>query len=233
MTDSPAQLRAEVNPKFKYKFLLIGLVALAVGLYHFYDPIFVYPGIHPISEAYAKLQTELQGDDGALQRQWSAMAEANGWSDSIPYTKQELTTNTLYSYFIGILFTFVAGLPCLFTFLRCLGQWISADGDGLNNAKGQKIAFDQIQKIDKTKWEKKGIAKLIYSDGGSDKSFVVDDLKFDREITDQIMMLVEDKVGVDKIEGALSEAEYMAAREKALQEKEEKRRLEEAEEVEG
>ncbi len=233
MTDSPAKLRAEVNPKFKYKFLLIGLIALAVGLYHFIDPIFVYPGMRPSSEAYATLQTQLKGDDGALQRQWAAMTEANGWSEGIPkYKPQELATNTVYSYFIGVLFTFIAGLPCLWTFVRCLGQWIEIDGDGLTNAKGQNVSFDQIEKIDKTKWEKKGIVKLVYSDGGSEKSFVIDDLKFDREISDRILELVEEKVGVDKIEGASSEAEYRRAREEAVREKEEHRRLEDAEDAE-
>ena len=234
MTDSPAKLRAEVNPKFKYKFLLIGVIALCVGLYHFIDPVFVYPKMRPASEAFAKLQVQVQGDDGALQRQWPPLAESNGWPEDRPkYTPDELTTNTIYSYFIGVLFTFVAALPCLWTFLRCLGQWIEFDGSGLANAKGQKVSFDQISKIDKTKWEKKGIAKLVYSDGGSERSFVVDDLKFDREITDQIMELVEAKVGVDKIDGAQSEEEYRLAREQMLREKEERRRLEEAEEAEG
>ena len=233
MTDSPAQLRAEVNPKFKYKFLLIGVIALCVGLYHFIDPIFVYPEMRPASEAYSKLQSQLQGDDGALQRQWATMAQSNGWPEGIPkYSPDELTTNTIYSYFIGVLFTFIAGLPCLWTFMRCLGQWIETDESGIANAKGQKVSFDQISKIDKTKWEKKGIAKLLYSDGGKEKTFLVDDLKFDRQTTDQIMEFIEEKVGVDKIDGALSEVEYRQDREKALHEKEEQRRLEEAEEAE-
>ena len=230
MTDSTSALRAEVNSNFKYKFLLIGLIALAVGLYHFYDPIFKYPKMRPASEAYVALQQKLEGNDGELQRQWDAMAESNGWPKGIPkYAPKELTTNTIYSYFIGVLFTFIAGIPCLITFLRCLGQWIGVEGDGLVNGKGQKVAFADINKIDKTRWEKKGIAKLVYSEGGSEKTFVIDDLKFDRETTDKIMELVEEKVGVDKIEGGSSEAEYRIAREEAATEKARKRELEDAE----
>jgi hypothetical protein len=228
MTDNSAQLRAEVNPKFKYKFLLIGLIALGVGLYHFIDPIFVYPKMRPASEAFEQLKEKLQGDDGELQRQWATMAKEKGWKEGFPkYTPGELTTNTLYSYFIGVLFTFVAGIPCLITFLRCLGQWIGVEGGSLVNAKGQKVAFDQITKIDKTKWEKKGIAKLTYGQDGKEDSFVIDDLKFDRHITDQIMELVEAKVGVDKIEGGLSEAEYSSLREEAEREKRARREAEE------
>jgi len=232
MTDS-SSLRAEVNPNFKYKFLLIGLIALAVGLYHFIDPIFNYPAMRPASEAYATLKQQLEGNDGELQRQWDVMAESKGWPKGTPkYSPAELTTNTIYSYFIGVLFTFIAGIPCLITFLRCLGQWVGVEGDSLVNAKGQKVAFADITKIDKTKWEKKGIAKLMYSDGGSEKSFVIDDLKFDRETTDKIMELVEDKVGIGKIEGGSSEAEYRTAREEAAREKAERRAAEEAEEEE-
>lgn len=231
MTDSSTALRAEVNPKFKYKFLLIGVIALAVGLYHFIDPVFKYPKMRPASEAYAALKAQHQGDDGELQRQWAAVAEPKGWPKDMPkYSPAELTTNTIYSYFIGVLFTFIAGIPCLVTFLRCLGQWIGVEGDSLVNAKGQKVSFGDIKKIDKTKWEKKGIAKLLYSDGGAEKNFIIDDLKFDRETTDKIMELVEEKVGVDRIEGGSSEAEYRVAREEAAREKAERRRLEEADE---
>ena len=228
MTDTPTELRAEVNPGFKYKFLLIGAVALLVGLYHFIDPIFVYPKMWPASEAYVDLAEQLKGDDGELQRQWDAMAESKGWPEGQPkYSPDELRTNTAYSYFIGVLFTFIAGIPCLITFFRCLGQWVGVEGDGLINAKGQKVAFSDISKIDKTKWEKKGIAKLMYSQDGADSSFVLDDLKFDRQTTDEIMQLVEEKVGADKIVGGKSEVEYREIRDQALREKEARRRAEE------
>jgi hypothetical protein len=231
MTDTPSKLRAEVNPGFKYKFLLIGTIALAVGLYHFIDPIFVYPKMRPASEAYAGLKDQLKGNDGELQRQWPIIAKEKGWPEKEPkYTPAELTTNTLYSYFIGTLFTFLAGIPCLITFFRCLGQWLEVDEDGLRNAKGQSFAFKDIKKIDKAKWEKKGIAKLIYSQDGAEKSFVIDDLKFDRKTTDEIMELVESKVGIDLIEGGKSEAEYRKAREAALAEKQRRMDEEAAEE---
>ena len=230
MIVKPSELRAEVNPNFKYKFLLIGIVSLAIGLYHFIDPIFVYPKMRPASEAYAALEDETD-DDGELQREWSVVAETNDWPDAPPkYKPEELTTNTIYSYGVGGLFTFVVGLPCMITFLRCLGQWIELKDDRLVNAKGKSVAMDQITKIDKSRWEKKGIAKVIYSADGKDDSFVIDDLKFDRVITDQIMEQVEQKVGIDLIEGGKSEAVYREERAEAELEKERKRLEAEAEE---
>lgn len=223
MSKNPSDLRAEVNPNFKNKFLLIGLVALAIGLYHFYDPIFVYPEMRPASESYYSLKAEL-GDDGELQRQWTEKSQANGWPDKVPkYKPEELTTNTIYSYGVGFVFSLAVALPCLITFLRCLGKWIAVEDNRLVNSAGQNVGFDQITKINKSKWEKKGIAKLVYSDGGKEKSFVIDDLKFDRATSDQIMEMVEDKVGVDLIEGGESEAVYREHREQAAREKEAKR----------
>lgn len=224
-----SELRADVNPNFKYKFLLIGIIALAIGLYHFIDPIFVYPGMRPASEAYYELKAKLD-DDGELQRQWATVTEKNQWPDKIPkYKPEELTTNTIYSYGVGTLFTFLVGLPCLLTFVRCLGQWISLKDGKLINAKGQTVALDQIKKIDKSKWEKKGIAKLRYSIEGKENSFLIDDLKFNREVADQIMHQVEEHVGVDVIEGGKSEAIYREEEAAREREKEEKRLALEAE----
>lgn len=232
MSETSTTLRADVNPKFKFKFLLIGLAALVVGIYHFYDPIFVYPNMEPASQAYGTMKEQFSGDDGAFEEQWKEYAKSKGWPEKPPkYSVSELKTNTIYSYFIGVLFTFVAGIPCLLTFVRCLGQWIESDESSLTNAKGQKVSFAQIKKIDKTKWEKKGIAKLIYDDGGGEKTFVIDDLKFDREVTDQMMELVETRVGEDKIVGGKSESEYRRLREEALREREERFKEEEQEEL--
>ena len=210
-------LRANTNSFFKYKYLLIGVLASGYGLYCLYDAAIKYPKIRPKSNAYAQLRADVE-DDGEFQRQWATMVKEKNWTEESPYLPAKLTTNIIYSYFMGTLFTLV-GVPALITGLKCLGQWIEADDKSLVNAKGQRVTFEQIKSIDKSRWEKKGIARLVYDDGGSEKSFVVDDLKFDREVADQIMDRVEKAVGVDKIAGGLSEVQYRENREKAEQEK--------------
>jgi len=221
-------LRAQPESKFKLKYLIIGVLAAGYGLYCLYDAAIKYPSQWPVSEAYYGLRADVE-DDEEFQKQWSVQASENGWKETPPYTAEELTTNTIYSYIVGVLFS-VIGFPSLLTGLKCFGQWIEADEKSLTNSKGQTVAFDQIKSIDKSKWEKKGLAQLIYDDDGTEKAFVLDDLKFERSVTDEIMLRVEKFVGVDKIVGGLSEAEYREKSEQERIEKEERRARLDAEE---
>ncbi len=210
-------IRADVNNKFKYKYLIIGVLATAYGLYCVSDAALKYPSMRPKATAYEQLRAEVT-DDGEFQRQWNEMAESKGWTVDLEYTNEQLSSNTIYSYFMFGLCALI-GVPSLLTGLKCIGQWIEADDKSLVNAKGQRVNFDQIKSIDKTKWEKKGIARLVYDDDGAEKSFVMDDLKFDRQSADEIMERIEAAVGVDKIVGGLSEETYREKRAEAEKEK--------------
>jgi len=86
---------------------------------------------------------------------------------------------------------------------------------------GGEIELKDITKIDKTRWEKKGITKVSATGAdGKERTMIIDDLKFEREPTDQIMAEIERVAGVDKIIGGKSEAEYEVLK----QEKEAKRK---------
>ena len=112
-------------------------------------------------------------------------------------------------------------LWCLFNALPTIGKWIKLS-DGKVSAKGgAEIELKDITQIDKTRWEKKGIAKVSATDSdGKVHTMVIDDLMFEREPTDQIMAEIERVAGVDKIIGGKSEAEYAVLK----QEKETKRK---------
>ena len=200
------QLTAKTNPWYLGKFLLIGLFALPFGLYHLFDAAVTFPAEMPIAQAYENVsQTGLT--DADVQSAWRAKAAENGWPEEEPeHPVSELEYFIRYNYFMGAIFT-TLGSVCLAWALMNLGSKVESDDDSVFNGK-QRVRFEQIHEIDKARWEKKGIAKLLYTDNGNDKVFVVDDLKHDREITDQIMALVEQRVGEDKITNGISEAEH-------------------------
>ena len=100
---------------------------------------------------------------------------------------------------------FWAALPApfavyfLITLLRTLGRTMEADEEGITASWGPRVEYAAITKIDKKRWDKKGICRLHYQAEGGEKTFIVDDYIFERPPTDEIMRLIEQKAGVDKI----------------------------------
>ena len=76
---------------------------------------------------------------------------------------------------------------------------MEADSTGIRSSWGRELRFDQIIHLDKKKWNNKGIAKIRYDDNGSKRTFVLDDCKFDREPSEQILRLVEANIREDQI----------------------------------
>ena len=101
------------------------------------------------------------------------------------------------------------GLWCLTVGLPAIGQWIELRDGTLSTKKGLAVALKDITEIDKTRWEKKGLAKVSATGAdGNVQTVTVDDIKFEREPTDRIMAEIERVAGEDKITGGKPESEY-------------------------
>lgn len=55
---------------------------------------------------------------------------------------------------------------------------ITAEGEIVIGASGERVELDWITKIDRRKWENKGIAYALYEEGGKRKRLCLDDHKF-------------------------------------------------------
>ena len=93
------------------------------------------------------------------------------------------------------------GLWLLWGVWRARGRWIESSDAGLTSSWGQSLDFDKIVSLDKRKWRNKGIAKITYDDGRRNRRFVLDDYKFDRATTGEILREVEAKIDPDMITG--------------------------------
>ena len=80
-----------------------------------------------------------------------------------------------------------------------LKRWIEASDTGISSSWGQELRFDEMRTLDKKHWAKKGIAKITYEQEGRKKTFVLDDFKFHREPTDDILLLVESHLTDEQI----------------------------------
>jgi len=92
-----------------------------------------------------------------------------------------------------------------------IGKWIELKDGTVSTKGGAGIALKDITAIDKTRWEKKGIAKVSATGAdGKVQTVMIDDLKFEREPTDQIMAEIERVAGEDKITAGKPETAYEA-----------------------
>ena len=87
------------------------------------------------------------------------------------------------------------------------------------------MTLDQITKVDKAKWDKKGIAVLHYTGNRGASTFLIDDLKYERAATDEIMAWIEESIDTKlvvngRLESQIAEEKAQAAAEKAAREQE-------------
>ena len=208
-------LRATTETKFLLKYLLIGLGCLAFFLWSTYDAFIGYPSMLPRAQAWEKLMEDPSLDETERQARWEAMSEEGGWSSKRPKEKETLASvqqTIIYNYAFMAIGIAIAG-PCIGWYLTNRGTWIESTDDGLRNSAGQFFTIDQVQQIDKRRWDKKGIAVVHFRDDQQkDQTFIIDDLKYQREETDQILDWLEQQLPREKIVNGQTEAELRAAR---------------------
>ena len=205
-------IRAQADKKFNLRFLLISLVALGFGCWFLYDAIIGYPKELTRSEGFYEKVLSSDGDGPAWKPVdadvWQQRAKENDWSLAKPKDPDEMRSKIFMQYAMAVM-SFLVGIPALIHFLRTGSAWIEADEKAIWNSFGQKCEFQSIRSVDKSRWEKKGIAKVQYEQDGTSKTFVIDDLKFDRKCTDEIMMLLESKIDAKLVSGAPLERELV------------------------
>ena len=218
--------RANTDNKFLYKYLLIGIGTLLFSLYCFYDAFLNYPSQRPASVAYDTLLEDIEerkeaAGENAInwaevrETEWQEISESKGWANKPPhYTAEELKNNINFSIFLGAVCAVIA-VPCILWFFKNRGTWLEIDGTRLMSSNGQSLDFSEIKTIDKKRWVKKGLATVHYSDNGIEKTLVVDDLKYERKIVDQMVAEIEAAISPEKIINGPTEVEIAREREAA------------------
>jgi len=123
---------------------------------------------------YAKARGMPTGVDGDSPR-WKSYAAKKGWKEEPKlYSEREIAEQFYYAYgcFAG---TLIAGILILLNRSKTLrGEaeyWVSPEG--------VQIRYADVFRVDKRKWEHKGLAYAWYrTQGGAEKRTVFDDLKY-------------------------------------------------------
>ena len=189
--------RAEIEKFFWLKFLVIGLATLGYGAYAGYDAIVEGPYRLEKSKIWEPILLDDSLSEEDKMNKWKEAATEHGWKKKRP--KEKINVKSAKEFIVfnyGLMgLCWLIAIPCLFWCLKTKGSWIESTEDGLRNSAGQQFTLDKITKVDKSKWDKKGITVVHYNnDQGGTSTFRIDDLKFERATVDEIMAWVEDNI---------------------------------------
>ncbi|MDE0938597.1 MAG: hypothetical protein OSA43_01440, partial [Pirellulales bacterium] len=139
-----------------------------------------------------------------LDAAWKEVYEQQHWPDDYPGEPKNPYAIDQQFYMAGAIIPF--SLFFLVSLVRKRKSWIEGDGNGLRNSRRDDLAFAQIDSFDKKRWDKKGIAKVRYRSGGTQKTFVLDDCNYDYQPIRAIVRLVESQIALEQITGGAPES---------------------------
>ena len=202
-------IRASVDNKFIRRFLYISIGCFLFMLWGLYDGLYTSPRDVEIAKAYKELSKKREAGEITEDERgemWKELATKNKWPLSKP---KEPHIAQGYVYFQWFVFGtgLILGVFFLIKYLRLRNSWMEADETAVTTSWGPTVKFDDIETINKHKWEKKGIARVHYKDdSGTSKIMVFDDFKYNRETMGQIMEMAEKNLTDEQIVGGVRES---------------------------
>ncbi len=200
-------IRAEYDPRYFRRFLWIVLGCAAFAAWCFYDARVKYPAELERAEAYWTPEPGYPGKFVAMERDpWRSLVREKNWPDEPPHYPKELHDKINSQYFYALISALV-GIPSLLKWFMAKGSWVEGDTSSLKTSWGPEFRFDQVRKIDKTKWPTKGITRVEYESEGRTRIFPLDDFKFQREPMGRLLRNLEATLSDDQIVGGSRESE--------------------------
>lgn len=187
---------------YRNRLLLIALGALLYASWCIYDALIGYPDKIAAHEEFNRVKVEHPEDWRSTQ--WPKVAEANGWDPT--KEPEEKSSGDILTQWLQFAIVFPIGAYCLLSVLAWSRKHIGVDERTLYASGGIEVPFDQITRVDASRWENKGIARVYYNLGSGENNVLIDDFKYERQRTDAIFARIKDAVDDEKVEG-LSETD--------------------------
>jgi hypothetical protein len=178
----PAEAR--VTPIWKKQKLFVAVFLLAVSGWFLWDGKVGYPRSN--ERWLAQEQHEKEGRSA----EWPAYAASRGWTAEKPhkfYKSDDLNMQLGLSGLCAVL-----GVIALAYWFAQKDRFLRSEADAVFTPSGVRVPFDSITGLGKKKWEDKGLATVLYEMDGRKGQFVLDDYKFDRDPTHQILAELEE-----------------------------------------
>jgi cell division protein FtsL len=182
-------LRADVQTSFFRRFLWIAIACVVGIAWCVFDAQVTYPKKQVIAEAYESL-----ADTEDRDAEWTQLAEQNGWSTDKPSKSSAEVQAQIFNQYIMIAICGVVGCLMLLKWYLPRGSWIEGNETQFTDSRGRRVVLDELEGMDLSRWEEKGIAVLRFSGDQGASKFVLDDFKYDQEVTDQLLEIAKEKL---------------------------------------
>ena len=170
---------------YRWKHLILSIIAIAGGLWFAYDGWINWPNQNQMAVKVEKQLERAQRDkDDKKAADLAAELRKYEKHNDASILLQKILAFTLPAF--GLFWA-------VWTIKDTRGQLRLADGT-LHVPGHPPIPFDHIRRIDKRKWERKGIAYLHYEHGASQRVLKLDDYAYERQQTDDILEQIEKNV---------------------------------------
>ena len=174
---------ARVTSIWKNQKLFVSLALLAMGGWFFVDGKYVWPRSNDRWKAHDQFEKDKRLGE------WPAYAAGRGWKEEPPekyYDKDQIFMQFMLATVLGV----IGGITLIY-WAGQRNRILKLDGDTLHTPAGTELPLSAITGLGLKKWESKGLAKVRYEVAGKKGEFTLDDYKFDRDPTHEIMKAIE------------------------------------------
>lgn len=163
--------------------LFLFFMLFGSGAWFFSDGLIFWPKESTRYEKYAEVRDRLiesgaakDEESSAVRLEWEKLARKEGLKTKVP---KERTADAIREQLIyGSVFI---GASLLFALWVAWNHRLRVRGEGnvITGTKGEKVPLESIERLDRRKWDNKGIMYAFYTDDGSERRLTLDAHKFD------------------------------------------------------
>ncbi len=146
----------------------MSLLPLLMSAWFYYDHKMSYPKKLAVYQQYLDYKQQGRSED------WIKLAAEKGYNQKPDEMTEDKVAGQLHwSIGAGIL-----GLISSAYYLLNAPKKLKADADSFTTPWGRRVPFAAVHRIDKRKWDHKGLAYVFYKEGDAEKQAIIDDLRF-------------------------------------------------------